>query len=82
MPFIQAKGLQAVIPPRNHRFVPRDCDGFVYKKRHLIECFFSKIKHYRRVFSRFDKLARNVWALFASFLLSFGFVEMSTEPNE
>ena len=27
-------------------------------ERHLIECFIGKIKHFRRVFSRFDKLAR------------------------
>jgi transposase len=60
--FIQAikeKGMKAVIPPRSNRLVQRDCDWFVYKERHLIECFFGKIKHYRRVFSRFDKLARN-----------------------
>ncbi|WP_340123683.1 transposase [Methylobacter svalbardensis] len=56
---IQEKGMQAVIPLRSNRIAPRDCDGFVYKERHLIECFFGKIKHYRRVFSRFEKLARN-----------------------
>lgn len=28
-----------------------------YKERHLVECFFSKLKHFRRCFSRFDKLA-------------------------
>lgn len=56
---IQNKKMQAVIPSRSNRLNPRDCDWFVYKERHLIECFFGKIKHYRRVFSRFDKLARN-----------------------
>jgi transposase len=56
---IEAKDAQAVIPPRSNRLEPRECDWFVYKERHLIECFFGKIKHYRRVFSRFDKLARN-----------------------
>jgi transposase len=61
-PFIQAiqdREMQAVIPPRNNRLAPRDCAWFVYKERHLIECFFGKIKHYRRVFSRFEKRARN-----------------------
>lgn len=33
-------------------------DGWWYRERHLVECFFSKLKHFRRVFSRFDKLAR------------------------
>ena len=56
---IQERGMQAVIPPRSNRIAPRGCDWFVYKERHLIECFFGKIKHYRRVFSRFEKLARN-----------------------
>lgn len=32
-------------------------DWHTYKERHLIECFFNRIKHYRRLFSRFDKLA-------------------------
>ncbi len=56
---IKARGMSAVIPPRSNRTTPRECDWFVYKERHLIECFFNKIKHYRRVFSRFDKLAIN-----------------------
>lgn len=56
---IQKQGMQPVIPPRSNRVAPRHCDWFVYKERHLIECFFGKIKHYRRVFSRFEKLSRN-----------------------
>lgn len=46
-----------VIPPRSNRKVQRDVDYYLYKERHLIECFFSKVKHFRRVFSRFDKTA-------------------------
>lgn len=60
--FVQAirdKGMRAVIPPRSNRTAPCECDWFVYKGRHLIECFFGKIKRYRRVFSRFEKLAIN-----------------------
>ena len=30
-------------------------DKHIYKERHLIECFFGKIKYFRRIFSRFDK---------------------------
>lgn len=56
---IRQQGMPAVIPPRSNWVAPRDCDWFVYKERRLIECFFGKIKHYRRVFSRFEKLARN-----------------------
>lgn len=56
---IQERGMEAVIPPRSHRTEGRSCNWFVYKERHLIECFFNKIKHYRRIFSRYEKRARN-----------------------
>lgn len=49
--------IEAVIPPRSNRKVKRLYDRHVYKERHLIECFFGKIKHYRRIFSRFEKTA-------------------------
>lgn len=61
-PFVEmltARGIKVVIPPRANRTEPRDCDFHQYKERHLIECFFGKIKHYRRIFSRFEKTARN-----------------------
>lgn len=64
---IAAKQAQAVIPPKTNRTAQRDYDQEFYKERHLIEGFFNKIKHYRRVFSRFDKLARNYLA-FAQFV--------------
>lgn len=56
---LSGKGIEPVIPSRSNRNNPRDCDWFVYKERHLIECFFNKIKHYRRIFSRYEKMARN-----------------------
>lgn len=54
---IKERGAVPVIPPRSHRKTPREYDTHLYKERHLVECFINKIKHYRRVFSRFDKLA-------------------------
>lgn len=56
---VEARGMAVVIPPRRDRIEQREIDWFVYKERHLIECFFNKIKHYRRIFSRFEKTARN-----------------------
>ena len=53
-----------VVPSRRNRKVHRHYDTEEYKESHLIECFFGKIKHYRRVFSRYDKSA----ASFLSFL--------------
>lgn len=56
---LETRQTAVVIPPRANRTNPRACDWHLYKERHLIECFFGKIKHYRRVFSRFEKTARN-----------------------
>lgn len=56
---VNARGAAAVIPPRKNRQQPRKYDRHVYQERHLIECVFGKIKHYRRIFSRFEKTARN-----------------------
>jgi len=55
--YLQDRGIAAVIPPRSNRNNPQDYDRHLYKERHLVECFINKIKHFRRIFSRFDKLA-------------------------
>lgn len=46
-----------VIPSKKNRLVQRQWDKEIYKERHLVECFFYKTKHYRRLATRFDKLA-------------------------
>ncbi len=56
---VTAKGIVAVIPPKKNRLVQREYDRHLYRERHLIECFINKIKQYRRVFSRFEKLSKN-----------------------
>jgi len=53
------RGCDMAIPPKKSRNYQRDYDKHLYKERHLIECFMGKIKHFRRVFSRFDKTMRN-----------------------
>lgn len=60
-----------VIPSRSNRKNPRTYDEHLYKERHLIECFFNKIKHFRRVFARFDKKASSFagFLAYASFIL-------------
>lgn len=54
---LKSKECTVVIPPRKNHKEPRSYDRHLYKERHLIECFFGKIKHFRRIFSRFDKAA-------------------------
>ncbi|MGB3615227.1 MAG: IS5 family transposase [Elainellaceae cyanobacterium] len=56
---IEQQGAKAVIPSRRNRKQPRECDRHQYKERHLVECFFSRIKQFRRVFTRYDKLGQN-----------------------
>jgi transposase len=51
-----------VIPPKANRKVQRDCDFALYCERNLVERFFNKIKHYRAIATRYDKLARNFLA--------------------
>ena len=50
-------GAVPVIPPRSNRKAAHSYDEYLYRERHLVECFIGKIKHFRRIFSRFDKLA-------------------------
>ncbi len=59
---IEAQHAIPVIPPRSNRKDPREYDRELYKERHLVECFVSKIKQFRHIFSRFDKLARRYLA--------------------
>ncbi|RXZ80403.1 IS5 family transposase [Paenibacillaceae bacterium] len=56
---------QIVIPSKKSRLVQRPCDWSLYKERHAVECFFNKIKHYRRIATRFDKLACSYKAFLA-----------------
>jgi len=50
---------EAVIPSRSNRKEQREIETHLYKERHLIENQIGKLKQFRRVFSRFDKLAKN-----------------------
>jgi len=51
-----------VIPPKANRKTKRDCDFALYRERNLIERFFNKIKHFRAIATRYDKLAGNFLA--------------------
>jgi transposase len=62
---IEKQNCTPVIPPRSNRKDPRYYDEHLYKERHLVECFFNKIKHFRRVFSRFDKKASSFMGFLA-----------------
>ncbi|WP_246237816.1 IS5 family transposase [Caldichromatium japonicum] len=54
---VTAQGSQAVIPPRSNRLNPRSFNRHLYKNRNLIKRFFCRIQQFRRIATRYDKLA-------------------------
>jgi transposase len=50
---------QIVMPSKSNAIDQRDYDQHLYKARHLIENFFAKLKQYRGIATRYDKLAQN-----------------------
>jgi transposase len=52
----QAKGMQVIIPSRVNSKQQRPLDWHRYKARHLVENLFQRMKVFRRVATRFDKL--------------------------
>ena len=62
---IEQVGAKAVIPPRSNRLRPRCFDRDQYRHRNLIERFFCRIKQFRRIATRYDKLASRFSAFIA-----------------
>lgn len=56
---IAAAGAEAVIPSRRNRRRRRTHDANLYADRNKIERFFGRLKHYRRVATRYEKLGQN-----------------------
>lgn len=53
---------EVIIPPRSNRKVAREYDPHLYKERNLIERMYGKLKHFKRVATRYDKLASSYMA--------------------
>jgi transposase len=62
---IHTAGAAAHIPSQSNVRVRVVVDRQVYRQRNLIERFFNKLKHFRRIATRYDKLARNFLAALA-----------------
>ena len=60
---LREKGAFANIPPKSNRRSKPYFSTWLYRERNLIERFFSKLKHFRRVATRYDKLAENFLAM-------------------
>ena len=60
---IAEKGAVAVIPNNPSRARKYPLDKHLYAQRYLVECCFSRLKQFRRVATRFEKTARNYFAV-------------------
>ena len=49
-------GYEPVVPPNPHRLKPWVCDKQLYKKRNEVERLFRRLKGFRRIATRYDKL--------------------------
>lgn len=67
---LHAIGAQAVIPSRTNRREQRPLDRHLYRSRNLVERFFARIKQFRRVATRYDKLSQR-YASFVAAAASF-----------
>jgi transposase len=60
--WLKGRGTRAVIPNRSNRKQPFGFDRKSYKQRHRIENAFCRLKDFRRIATRYDRLARNFLA--------------------
>ena len=60
----EKKGMKPIIPRRSnsHKINP-EFDKHLYKIRHVVENLFARLKHFRSIATRFEKLARNFKAM-------------------
>jgi transposase len=60
--FVRQRGAWANIPPKRNRKDPICFSPYLYRGRNRVERFFNRIKHCRRIATRYDKLAANFLA--------------------
>lgn len=52
---LRTRGIIPVIPGKKNRKVKVEYDSYIYKERNIVERFFNRIKHFRRIATRYDK---------------------------
>jgi transposase len=62
---LEERGITPVIPPKANRREPRKTDFALYRERNLVERFFNRLKQYRALATRYDKLANTFLAAVA-----------------
>ena len=66
--YVESRNAKVVIPSQGRRRVQRQIDTGHYRDRNIIERFFCKAKEFRRIATRYEKLAER----FAAFVLLVG----------
>ena len=57
--WLNDRGTKVVVPNKSNRKQPFSFDKKSYKQRHRIENAFCRLKDFRRIATRYDRLARN-----------------------
>ena len=56
-------GIEPVIPPKSNRKEQFAYDEIIYRQRNRVERFFNRLKHFRRIATRYEKYARTFLAM-------------------
>jgi transposase len=78
---IEEQGATLNIPAKSNRKWKPCFSERLYRERNLIERFYSKLKHFRRVATRYDKLADNFLAMVQLASMRCGSALMGLRPN-
>ena len=74
-------GAIPVIPSRKNRKQARGYDRVLYKECNLVERLFQKLKHFRRIATRYERLARNYQAMLHFMTTHLGLTIFQSDPN-
>ena len=78
---IEAQDAVPIIPNRSTAKTPYAFSPDLYRLRNRVERFFNKLKQFRRIATRYEKLAANYLTMIKSPLSASGCVPMSPRPN-
>lgn len=70
-------GFEPVVPPKSNRLNPWPYNKQIYKRRNEIERLFRRLKGFRRIFSRFEKLDV-MFKAFINFVLIIDAISVNT----
>ncbi len=72
--WLKARRIKAVIPSTATRTVPYPLDRGAYRRRNLIERLFCRLKNWRRIATRYDRLAQNYLSAIALVAVATGWI--------